>query len=160
MKKNILYMFLSGFILGILSKLFDIYFTNLGNIFSGIMIWILFGILISIHSKDKKSASLNVFIFCISMLLSYYLTLFFIKGIYSKTYIIGWTLFSFLSPLFAYFTWMTKEKGIKSLIISLGIILVSISSTIVLFDRLRYYDFIMIALMIYYLFFKKVERKL
>ena len=36
--------------------------------------------------------------------------------------------------------------------------LVSIISTIVLFDRLRVYDFIINGIMIYYLFFKKIER--
>ena len=53
---------------------------------------------------------------------------------------------------------MTKEKGIFSKIISIGIIMVSILSSIVLFDRLRIYDFIIDGLLIYYLFIKKIER--
>lgn len=53
---------------------------------------------------------------------------------------------------------MTKEKGIFPKIISIGIILVSIISTIVLFDRLRFYDFIINGIMVYYLFLKKIER--
>lgn len=40
----------------------------------------------------------------------------------------------------------------------LGIILVSILSTIILFDRLRVYDFVINGILIYYLFFKKIKR--
>ena len=54
---------------------------------------------------------------------------------------------------------MTKESGIFPKIISIGIILVSILSTIILFDRLRVYDFVINGILIYYLFFKKIKRK-
>ena len=57
MKKYILNpisMFLIGLILGVISRLLDIYTQNLGNILSQMAIWILFGILIAIYSKTKK----------------------------------------------------------------------------------------------------------
>ena len=158
MKKYILNpisMFLIGLILGVISRLLDIYTQNLGNILSQMAIWILFGILISIYSKTKKSAMINILPFCIGMLITYYFVAFISKGVYSN---IGWTIFALCSPILAYFTWMTKEKGIFPKIISIGIILVSIISTIVLFDRLRFYDFIINGIMVYYLFFKKIER--
>lgn len=161
MKKYILNpisMFLIGLILGIVSRLLDIYTQNLGNIFSQMAIWILFGILISIYSKTKKKAMLNIFPFCIGMLITYYFVAFISNGVYSNVFILGWTIFALCSPVLAYFTWMTKEKGIFPKIISVGIVFVSIVSTIVLFDRLRFYDFIINGIMIYYLFFKKLER--
>lgn len=161
MKKYILNpisMFLIGLILGVISRLLDIYTQNLGNILSQMAIWILFGILISIYSKTKKNAMINIFPFCVGMLITYYFVAFISKGVYSNIFIIGWTIFALCSPILAYFTWMTKEKGIFSKIISIGIILVSIISTIVLFDRLRFYDFIINDIMIYYLFFLKLER--
>ena len=151
-------MFLIGLIVGIVSRLLDIYTQNLGNIFSQMAIWILFGILISIYSKTKKKAMLNIFPFCIGMLITYYFVAFISNGVYSNVFILGWTIFAFCSPVLAYFTWMTKEKGIFPKIISVGIVFVSIVSTIVLFDRLRFYDFIINGIMIYYLFFKKLER--
>ncbi|MEE0898415.1 MAG: hypothetical protein U0L88_12420 [Acutalibacteraceae bacterium] len=52
-------MFLIGLILGIISRLLDIYTENLGNIFSQMAIWILFGVLISIYSSSKKKAMLR-----------------------------------------------------------------------------------------------------
>ena len=161
MKKYILNpisMFILGLILGVISRLLDIYTQNLGNIFSQMAVWILLGTIISIYSKTKKTAMLNVFPFCIGMLITYYFVAFITKGVYSDTFIIGWTIFAFCSPIFAYFTWIAKEKGIFPKIISIGIVLVSALSSIVLFDRLRVYDFIIDGILIYYLFFKKIER--
>ena len=160
MKKllNPLCMFILGLILGVISRLLDIYTTNLGNIFSQMAIWILFGVLISIYSSSKKKAMLNIFPFCIGMLITYYFVAFITKGVYSNSFIIAWSIFAFCSPIFAYFTWMTKQKGIFHKIISIGIISVSMLSSIFLFDRLRIYDFIINGIMIYFLFIKKVNR--
>lgn len=152
------WMFCIGLLLGIISRIFDIYTQNLGNIFSQMAIWILFGTLISIYSKTKKMAMINIFPFCIGMLITYYVSAIITKGVYSNIFIIGWSIFAFCSPIFAYFTWMTKEKGVFPIIISIGIILISILSSIILFDRLRIYDFLIDGLLIYYLFFKKIKR--
>ena len=63
-----------GLVLGTAARLFDIYFQNLGNIFSQIAIWILIGTLISVYSPTKKRAAMNVLPFCLGMLLTYYAT--------------------------------------------------------------------------------------
>ena len=107
MKKYILNpisMFLIGLILGVICRLLDIYTQNLGNILSQMAIWILFGILISIYSKTKKSAMINILPFCIGMLITYYFVAFISKGVYSNIFIIGWTIFALCSPILAYFT--------------------------------------------------------
>lgn len=161
MKKIILNpisLFILGLILGVVSRLADIYTQNIGNILSEMAIWILFGVLISIYSQSKEKAMLNIFTFCIGMLTTYYFIAFITKGFYSNIIIAGWTIFAFCSPLLAYFTWMTKENGVLFKIISICIILVSVLSSITLFDRLRIYDFIINIILIYYLFFKKIER--
>lgn len=72
-------------------------------------IWILFGVLISIYSKTKRKAMLNV-LFCIGMLITYYFVAFITNGVYSSTYIIGWSIFALCSPVMAYFAWMSKKK--------------------------------------------------
>ena len=161
MKKYVLNpisLFFIGLVLGVISRLLDIYTQNLGNMFSQMAIWIFFGVLISIYSKTKKKAMQNILPFCIGMLITYYFVAFISKGVYSSIFIIGWTIFAFCSPILAYFTWITKEKGVFPKIISIGIISISILSSVILFDRLRVYDFIIDGLMIYYLFFKKIER--
>ena len=121
-------------------------------------IWILFGVLISIYSSSKKKAMLNVFPFCIGMLITYYFAAFITKGVYSDIIIAGWTVFAFCSPILAYFTWMTKEKGLFPKIISVSILAVSVLSSVVLFDGFRVYDFIINAILIYFLFIKKIKR--
>ena len=84
---NPIMMFIIGLILGIISRLLDIFTQNLGNIFSQMAIWILLGVLISIYSKTKKKAMLNIFLFCLGMLITYYLMAIITKGVYSKTMI-------------------------------------------------------------------------
>ena len=102
---------------------------------------------------------LNILPFCIGMLITYYFAAFVTKGVYSSVFIIGWTVFAFLSPLMAYFTWMTKEKGVFPKIIGVGIILVSLLSSAVLFDRIRIYDIVINGVTAYFLFVKKIDRK-
>ena len=152
------WMFCIGLILGVISRLLDIYTQNLGEIFSQMAIWILLGTLISIYSKTKKMAMMNIFPFCIGMLITYYIVAIITHGVYSRSFIIGWTIFALCSPIFAFFTWMAKRKGIIPKIISIGIIIVCVLSSIILFDKLRIYDFLIDGLLIYYLFIKKVER--
>lgn len=155
---NPIAMFLIGLLLGVVSRLLDIFTDNLGNIFSQMAIWILFGVLISIYSSSKKSAMINILPFCIGMLITYYFVAFVTKGVYSNVFIVGWTVFACLSPIMAYFAWMTKEKGVLPKIISVGIVLVSFLSSAILFDRIRFYDIIINGVLIYFLFVKKIER--
>lgn len=55
---------------------------------------------------------------------------------------------------------MTKEKDIFYKIISIGIIAVSILSSIILLDRLRVYDYIIDAHLIYTILKKNRKKKL
>lgn len=151
-------MFLFGAVLGVVSKLLDIHTQNLGNIFSQMSIWILLGTLIAILSKTKGKAAWNVFVFCVGMLITYYITAELSASVYSMTFIYGWMGFSVCSPVFAWFTWMTKEKGIFSKIISFGILLVSLMISIVIFDGPRVYDIVIILILAYFLFIHKVKR--
>ena len=91
--------FVMGGAFGVLSKILDIYTQNLGNIFSQMSIWILLGSLIAIFSKTKGKAALNVFVFCIGMLITYYITAELTNSVYGMTFIYGWAAFSVCSPV-------------------------------------------------------------
>ena len=151
-------MLLAGLLLGIAARLFDIYFQNLGGIFSQMAIWILLGTGIAIYSPTKKAAMGNIFPFCMGMLATYYVTAAIAHGVYSRTFIIGWTVFALPSPVMAYFAWMAKEPGAFSKITAAGIAAVSVMSSVLLFDHLRLYDFVIDGVLIYILFFKKIKR--
>lgn len=167
MKKYILNpisLFFIGAILGIISKLLDILFVGnlfmmtLGYMFSDLPIWVLLGILISIYSDTRKKAMINIFPFCIGMLISYYVTAELTNAVYSWNFIKGWTIFSCLSPLFAYFTWKTKEGGLFAKFISIGLILVTIIGNYILVRTFTIPDLIIIPIIVYFLFIKKVKR--
>lgn len=152
---NPLSMLLAGLLLGIAARLFDIYFQNLGEIFSQMAIWILLGTGIAIYSPTKKAAMGNIFPFCMGMLATYYVTAAITHGVYGQSFIIGWTVFALTM---AYFAWMAKEPGAFSKIIAAGIAAVSVMSSVLLFDHLRLYDFVIDGVLIYILFFKKIKR--
>lgn len=151
-------MFLLGAVLGVVSKLLDIHTSNLGNIFSQMSIWILLGTLITIFSRTKGKAALNVFVFCIGMLITYYITAELTNSVYGMTFIYGWATFSLCSPVFAVLTWMTKEKGLLGKIISIGILLVTLTVTMVVFDGPRVYDIVIMLVLAYFLFVHRVKR--
>ncbi len=151
-------MFLLGAVLGVVSKLLDIHTSNLGNIFSQMSIWILLGTLIAIFSKNKGKAALNVFVFCVGMLIAYYITAELTASVYGMTFIYGWAVFSICSPVFAWFTWMTKQKGVFSKIISVSILLVTFLVSIVVFSGPRVYDIVIMLVLAYFLFIHKVKR--
>ena len=58
---NPLTMLLSGLLIGFISRLLDIFTTNLGEIFSQMAIWILMGTLISIYSKTANKSNAECF---------------------------------------------------------------------------------------------------
>lgn len=147
-----------GALLGVLSKLLDIYTQNLGNILSQMSIWILLGTMIAIFSRTKGKAALNVFVFCIGMLITYYITAELTNSVYGMTFIYGWAAFSVCSPVFAVLTWMTKEKGVLGKIISFGVLLVTLTVSVVVFDGPRVYDIVIMLVLAYFLFVHKVKR--
>lgn len=147
-----------GLLLGGISRLLDIYTQNLGNIFSQMAVWILLGTLISIYSRTPKQAMANILTFCMGMLLTYYAVAILTDGIYSKVMIIGWTVFALFSPILAYLAWISKQPGIFPKLISVGIVGVSIASSMILFDGFRIYDWILNAILVYFLFIRKIKR--
>lgn len=116
----------------------------------------------NLHCSSNSRIILGIFNLadkcCEIMLLTYYVVAAMSHGVYSKDFIIGWTVFALCSPVMAYFAWLTKENGIFPKIVSVGIIAVSVLSSVILFDRLRIYDFIIDGALIYFLFFKKIAR--
>ena len=143
-----------GLITGALIKLLDIYTTNLGNIFSQVSVWIFICTLISVYSNSALRAAVNVFGFCIGMLLTYYITEEMTARVYSLTFVYGWTIFALFSPLMGFCVWYAKGKSWISKIISIGVIIVMLAASIVLFDKIRISD-ILFAIITGFILFKK-----
>lgn len=160
--KKILYnpvvMFFIGAIAGITTKILDIHTENIGNIFSQLAVWILIGVIMTIFSPTIKNACIDIFVFCIGMLIAYYVIAELMSAVWSMSFFYGWVVFSLFSPLFGYFTWIAKGKGTFSKIVAGGIILVALLSSIILFDGPRIYDLVICLLLVYFLFFCKIKR--
>ena len=156
-------MLIIGLITGVVIKLIDIYFRvqhwgfSLSDVFSQLGVWIVIGVIISLFSKNKRCAMLNVFLFSIGMLITYYLTAEVTNSVYGWTFIKGWAVFACCSPLMAYLVTLTKNKGLFPLIIKIGILAVYLVTDMLIFGGPRIYDFIFILLLIYLLFIKKYQ---
>ena len=148
-------LFSFGLLFGIIIRLFDIYTQVLGNIFSSISVFILIGVILVLKSKTKKDAMLDVFLFFIAMLITYYITAMVTHGVYGRSYIIGWGVVAFLSPILAYFIYFIKDNTMLSKIIKFGIILLTIIVSIKLFDKLYFYDYLVLIALIYLMYIKK-----
>ena len=149
LQKQLLYaagIALAGLMTGVAIKLFDLYTTNLGNLFSQVSVWILIGSVIAAYSSTPKRAAVNVFLFCAGMLATYYLTAEWTGQPYSFAFIYGWGIFSLFSPVFAFFTWYAKGKTIVSRFLCVGILAVMLAAAVILFDGIRVSDLVIAAL--------------
>ena len=151
-------MLLCGLAIGAAVRLLDIYTVTLGEIFSRMAVWILLGTLIAIYSPTPKRAMANILPFCLGVLATYYAVAVITHGVYGESYIVGWTVFALLSPGMAYLAWLSKEKGTIPGLLRVGIVGVSVVSTLMLFEQLRIDDLIIVGLLVYFLFFKRVRR--
>lgn len=152
-------MLICGLILGAAARFMDIYCENLGEIFSQMSVWILLGTLIAIYSPTKKAAALNILPFCLGMLATYYAVAILTHGVYGERFIIGWTVFALCSPVLAYFTWMAKQPGTLGKLISAGIVLVSVVLNFRMFGDPDVFNWLINAVLFYFLFIKKIPRE-
>lgn len=153
-----------GLFSGFLAKISDIYFygeylgMSLSYMTSEMGVWILIGVIISLYSKNKKRAMINIFLFSISMLFSYYLTAELTNSIYGYSFIKFWSIFSLLTPIFAYIVCLTKEKNKRSFFIKLAIIISYILIDIIIYGGPRIYDILFVTILIRLLFFRKDKK--
>ncbi|MFD4820528.1 hypothetical protein [Peribacillus butanolivorans] len=120
--------FIAGVILGVLSKVLDETASNslphflevldLRNFFSRMGVWIFIAVLISVYSKSPVRSAINVFLFFVGMVGSYYLYTVMIAGFFPKSYMMIWIVMTVISPFIAFVCWYVKGKGIIAIFIS------------------------------------------
>lgn len=149
-KKEMLYSFLMvnfGVVLGVISKALDetavnelpelFQYLDLTNFLGRFSIWIFIAVCISAYSNSAKRAALNVFLFFVGMVSSYYICSALIAGFFLKTYALIWICITILSPLPAFFCWYAKGNGWFAVFISGIIIGVLFSQAVILFQGIR-----------------------
>lgn len=132
---------LAGFLLGVFQKWLDsvpsnelpyiIEYLDFGNYFGRLSIWILLATIISVNAKTPFRASINTFMFFMSMLAGYYLYCNYVLGFFPRSYMMIWVVMSIVSFFLAYVCWYAKGEGKVAIIIS-SIILAVLFSLAVL----------------------------
>lgn len=120
--------FIAGVILGLVSKMLETTLSNslpyfieeldLRNFFSRMGVWIFLGVLISVYSKSPIRSAINVFLFFVGMVGSYYLYTVLVAGFFPKSYMMIWIIMAFISPFMAFICWYARGKGIIAISIS------------------------------------------
>ncbi|MDO5396991.1 MAG: hypothetical protein Q4G33_03595 [bacterium] len=132
---------LFGIALGIISKYLDcppsnglpfvIELLDFTNFFGRFAVWVFLAVCISVYSVSPGRAAVNVFLFFVGMLASYYTYSTFIAGFFPLSYAMVWGGFTVISPLLAFICWYAKGSGKISLVISAGIIAMLFNMTFV-----------------------------
>ena len=104
---------------------------DIGNFLGRFAIWILIALCISIYSNSAIRASINVFVFFVGMVASYYLYSNYIAGFFPRSYAMIWFGFTAVSPLLAFVCWYAKGKSRPAFMLSVLILAVLFNMTFV-----------------------------
>lgn len=120
--------FITGIILGLLSKILDTIPSNilpyfleildLNNFFSRMGVWIFLAVLISVYSASPVRSAINVFLFFAGMVGSYYLYTILVARFFPRAYMMIWIIMTCISPFIALVCWYAKGKGDVAVLLS------------------------------------------
>lgn len=94
------------------------------NFLGRFAIWVLIALCISVYSNSAIRASVNVFVFFVGMVASYYLYSNYIAGFFPTSYAMIWFGYMAVSPLLAFVCWYAKKKSKLAFILSVLILAV------------------------------------
>lgn len=130
-----------GIVLGTFSKFLDntasnalpfiFEYLDIKNFLGRFAIWLLIALCIAIYSRSSLRASLNVFVFFVGMVSSYYIYSNYVAGFFPKSYAMIWVGFTAISPLLAFICWYAKGKSKISFMLSTIIIAILFNFTFV-----------------------------
>ena len=133
-----------GIALGTFSKFLDFRQTELPSVLMAIdgaldvhnflgrfAIWVLLALCISIYSNSAIRAGINVLVFFIGMVASYYLYSNYAAGFFPRSYAMIWFGFTIISPFLAFVCWYAKGKSKPAFMLSILILAVLFNMTFV-----------------------------
>ncbi len=134
---NTIVILLLGIALGTFSKFLDFRQAELPSVFMVIdraldvhnflgrfAIWVLIALCISIYSNSAMRASVNVFVFFVGMVTSYYWYSNCVAGFFPRNYAMIWFGFTIISPFLAFVCWYAKGKSKPAFMLSILILAV------------------------------------
>lgn len=123
-----------------LPQIFEV--LDIGNFLGEMSIWILLGSIISVYSSTPLRAGLNVSLFFISMLLTYYWYSYFILGFLPLDYMMMWMLLALISFVLSYICWYAKGSGMIGTVLSAIILGALLAQWIWFFQGIRLISFL------------------
>ena len=141
---NTIAAFFLGIALGIFSKFLDFRQAQLPGVLMAIdgaldihnflgrfAIWALIALCISVYSNSAIRVSVNVFVFFLGMVTSYYLYSNYVAGFFPRSYAMIWFGFTMISPFLAFICWYAKGKSKSAWMLSALILAVLFNMTFV-----------------------------
>lgn len=141
---NTIAVFFLGIALGTFSKFLDFRQAQLPGVLMAIdgaldihnflgrfAIWALIALCISVYSNSAIRASVNVFVFFLGMVTSYYLYSNYVAGFFPRSYAMIWFGFTMISPFLAFICWYAKGKSKLAWMLSALILAVLFNMTFV-----------------------------
>jgi hypothetical protein len=101
------------------------------NFLGRFAIWVLLALCISIYSNSAIRAGINVLVFFIGMVASYYLYSNYAAGFFPRSYAMIWFGFTIISPFLAFVCWYAKGKSKPAFMLSILILAVLFNMTFV-----------------------------
>lgn len=101
------------------------------NFLGRFAIWVLLALCISIYSNCAIRAGINVLVFFIGMVASYYLYSNYAAGFFPRSYAMIWFGFTIISPFLAFVCWYAKGKSKPAFMLSILILAVLFNMTFV-----------------------------
>ena len=143
---SIIFSAILGLILGFVAKILDSpsipnTISILGYIGSNWGVWIFISTLIAVYSVTPKLAATRVYIFLISLLLSYYTYTILVLELFPFKYIIFWCVIALISIIPAYILWFARGNNfVSSIIISLPISVIAFEGYKIYLSTVNYYE--------------------
>lgn len=103
-------------------------FLDLRNVFSGLAVWLLAALMISVFSSTPLRAAVNVFLFFAGTCVSYHLYTVVFSGFNPSNYMLIWYGLTLVSPVIAAVCWYGKGKTTVSIVIDTVVVAVMSAS--------------------------------
>lgn len=123
---------LLGIALGAFSKFLDctpsneslriLDYLDVRNFLGRFAFWVFMGLWIAVSSGSARRAAVDVFLFFLGMVSSYYLYSKYVGGFFPRSYAMVWFGFTAVSPLLALPCWYAGGKGKVSFVLSLALL--------------------------------------
>lgn len=139
--RNTILILCLGIVLGTFSKFLDntasnalpfiFEYLDVRNFLGRFAVWLLIALCIAIYSRSSLRASLNVFVFFVGMVSSYYIYSNYVAGFLPKSYAMIWVGFTAISPFLAFICWYAKGESKISFMLSVIIIAILFNFTFI-----------------------------